>query len=114
MQNISNNWHLIIALNIFFSILLVLAKFISLFPELRGTLWTLDEDGEVSGTVELMLGSLMMRGGFGSDFFQNCNQITSTRQTQQTEKDSPERPAQPQGSPPSEENREGEEPCDTS
>lgn len=40
----------------------VLLKFIQVYPELRDTLWTLDEDGEVSGTVTLMLGSLMMRG----------------------------------------------------
>ncbi|XP_047736208.1 uncharacterized protein LOC108679326 [Hyalella azteca] len=40
----------------------VLLKFIQVCPELRDRLWTLDEDGEVSGTVMLMLGSLMMRG----------------------------------------------------
>lgn len=40
----------------------VLLKFIQVCPELRDSLWTLDEDGEVSGTVMLMLGSLMMRG----------------------------------------------------
>lgn len=40
----------------------VLLKFIQVCPDLRETLWTLDEDGEVSGTVMLMLGSLMMRG----------------------------------------------------
>ncbi|KAF2357741.1 Acyl-CoA N-acyltransferase [Trinorchestia longiramus] len=40
----------------------VLLKFIQVCPDLRERLWTLDEDGEVSGTVMLMLGSLIMRG----------------------------------------------------
>lgn len=39
----------------------VLLKFVRVRPELRDTLWTLDEDGEVSGTVMIMLGSVMMR-----------------------------------------------------
>ena len=47
---------------IFLVCLAVLLKFIQVYPELRDSLWTLDEDGEVSGTVTLMLGSLMMRG----------------------------------------------------
>ncbi|KAG0715240.1 Soluble lamin-associated protein [Chionoecetes opilio] len=40
----------------------VLLKFIQVYPELRDAMWTLDEDGEVSGTATLMLGSLMVRG----------------------------------------------------
>jgi len=38
-----------------------LLKFVQVRPDLRDALWTLDEDGEVSGTVMLMLGSLMMK-----------------------------------------------------
>jgi len=41
----------------------VLLKFVRVYPALRETLWTLDEDGEVAGTVLLMLGSMMVRGG---------------------------------------------------
>ncbi|RXG54968.1 hypothetical protein Avbf_12628, partial [Armadillidium vulgare] len=38
----------------------VLFKFMQLYPSLRDTLWTLDEEGEVSGTVRLMLGTLIV------------------------------------------------------
>ena len=97
-----------------------MAKFISLFPELRGTLWTLDEDGEVSGTVELMLGSLMMRGSFGPDFFHSSPpQITVPPPAQKTTTPSerPEPTQQQQNNKQEAVSDGGEdavEPCDTS
>ncbi|KAL7639003.1 UNVERIFIED_CONTAM: hypothetical protein RMT77_010537 [Armadillidium vulgare] len=54
----------------------VLFKFMQLYPSLRDTLWTLDEEGEVSGTVRLMLGTLIVENVLpkpvtNSNFFHN-------------------------------------------
>lgn len=46
----------------------VLFKFIRLYGELSKSLYTLDEDGVVSGTVQLMVGSMIRRGSRPSPF----------------------------------------------
>ena len=82
----------VVAVDTFPSLPAVLLKFIQVYPELRDSLWTLDEDGEVSGTVMLMLGSLMMRGALyptpqapsSCTSTPNTTITTTTQQQQQT------------------------------
>lgn len=93
----------------------VLLKFIQVYPELRDTMWTLDEDGEVSGTVTLMLGSLMMRGalqGAGTHSPAQLPQPMDEAQQPMEQADQPMEQGQQQkhGRDASQES----EPCDTS
>ncbi|KAK7067678.1 hypothetical protein SK128_028182 [Halocaridina rubra] len=67
----------------------VLLKFIQVYPELRDSLWTLDEDGEVSGTVTLMLGSLMMRGALHGTGPNNRSQPMDESQQPMEQTDQP-------------------------
>lgn len=99
----------------------VLLKFIQVYPELRDSLWTLDEDGEVSGTVTLMLGSLMMRGALHGAGTNNRSQPMEESQQPMEQIDQPmeqttlqqnQEAANPQKQQTQEEQEA--EPCDTS
>ncbi|XP_050687978.1 uncharacterized protein LOC126981217 isoform X1 [Eriocheir sinensis] len=99
----------------------VLLKFIQVYPELRDTMWTLDEDGEVSGTVTLMLGSLMMRGalhGAGTHApAQPGPQPMDEAQQPMEQADQPDQPmeqGQGQGQKHGRDTHQESEPCDTS
>ena len=75
-------------------------------------MWTLDEDGEVSGTVTLMLGSLMMRGALQGAVTLNPPQPMDEAQQPMEQADQPMEQGlqQKHGRDSSQES----EPCDTS
>ncbi|XP_045112200.1 uncharacterized protein LOC123505150 isoform X1 [Portunus trituberculatus] len=90
----------------------VLLKFIQVYPELRDTMWTLDEDGEVSGTVTLMLGSLMMRGALQGAGTHNPPQPMDEAQQPMEQADQPMEQGQQQKH--GRDSSQESEPCDTS
>ncbi|XP_076062802.1 protein FAM169B-like [Oratosquilla oratoria] len=114
--NIPPGEHLGLSHPVSLSMCKVLLKFIQLYPELRDVLWTLDEDGEVSGTVTLMLGSLMMRGALqGAGSRLPPAGATPPHQAQQAMEEAQQSIQQTQQAmEQSQDTAEGDEPCDTS
>lgn len=97
----------------------MLLKFIQVYPELRDTLWTLDEDGEVSGTVTLMLGSLMMRGALHGAGTRNSSQPLHPMEDVHQPMEQIDHPMEQMSMPQEQQKQECQqqqesEPCDTS